>query len=495
MSMTRIVIVGAGFAGIGAALELRAAGHQDIVVYERAGDVGGTWFANTYPGVACDAPSHVYSFSFAQDTEWSRRFAPGAEIQAYLRRCVDEGGIADIIHTGTEVRAATWSHGQWSIELADGSTTSADVFICAVGQLSEPTIPTLPGLSSFGGAAFHTARWRHEVTLADKQVAVVGTGASAIQVIPAIAAQARHLTVYQRSAPYVLKKPDSPYSSRLHRFYQRFPVLRALARRSIWSYLELVTIAYDRWPSALKMLERYHDRILEREIGDPALRQKLRPDFAIGCKRILISNDYHAALARPNVHVVTDRIDEVDSTGISTETGHRRFDAIVFATGFRTTPFISNFTIRGRSGAALADVWAERAGAYLGISVPDFPNMFLMYGPNTNLGSGSIVYMLESQIAHIVDAVGQLGRSPGRTLEVTEAAYQRFLAELDSRQRTSVWVGCRTWYHDRSGRDTHNWPWLTSTYRRRTRRIAAADYRLDWSSALPQPPHCSEMGA
>lgn len=474
----RIAIVGAGFSGIAAALQLHKAGHRDIVVYERAADVGGTWFANTYPGVACDAPSHVYSYSFAQDVEWSRRFAPGAEIQAYLRRCVDDGGIADLIQTGVEVRSAGWTGGQWCLELSDGRTTHADVFICAVGQLSEPAVPKLEGLSGFGGDTFHTAQWPHDIVLPDKRVAVVGTGASAIQVIPEIAARARHLTVYQRSAPYVLKKPDGPYSPRLQRIYRRLPLLRTIARQSIWAYLELITVAYDRWPSALKILERYHARILENDVADPELRARLRPQFGIGCKRILISNDYYAALSRPNVTLVTDAIEAVDETGIATVTAHHPADVIVFATGFRTSPFISSVTIRGRSGTTLTDRWAERAGAYLGISVPDFPNMFLMYGPNTNLGSGSVVYMLESQVAHILDAVEHLRRTPGAEVEITERAYREFLHQLERQQRTSVWAGCRTWYHDRLGRDTHNWPWLTRTYRRRTRRVDAADYRI-----------------
>ncbi|MCV7176295.1 flavin-containing monooxygenase [Mycolicibacterium sphagni] len=479
MKNVRIAIVGAGFSGIAAALKLRAAGHRDIVVYERAADVGGTWLANTYPGVACDAPSHVYSYSFSQDVDWSRRFAPGPEIQAYLRRCVNDGGIAELIHTGIEVRSATWSCGEWSIELSDGRTTYADVFVCAVGQLSEPAVPQLAGLPTFRGASFHTARWRHDIDLAGKHVAVVGTGASAIQVIPEIALTAEHLTVHQRSAPYVLKKPDGPYSPRLHRLYRLMPLLRAIARQSIWLYLELITLAYDRWPSALKALELYHARILQHEVADPDLRQRLRPQFGIGCKRILISNDYYAALSRPNVTLVTDPIEAVETTGIRTAAACHPVDVIVFATGFRTTPFISTVTIRGRSGTTLADSWAERAGAYLGLSVPDFPNMFLMYGPNTNLGSGSIIHMLESQVAHIVDAADHLRRHPGDIIEISESAFQRFLRDLEHRQRTSVWVGCRTWYHDRSGRDTHNWPWLTSTYRRRTRRIAAADYGLD----------------
>lgn len=479
MRNVRIAIVGAGFSGIAAALKLRAAGHHDIAVYERAADVGGTWLANTYPGVACDAPSHVYSYSFLQDVDWSRRFAPGAEIHAYLRRCVNEGGIADLIHTGIEVRTATWSRGEWSIELSDGRTTHADVFICAVGQLSEPTVPQLTGLSTFRGASFHTAQWRHDIDVTDKHVAVVGTGASAIQVIPEIAARAKHLTVHQRSAPYVLKKPDGPYSARLHRFYRRLPILRTVARQSTWLYLELITLAYDRWPSALKVLEHYHARILRHEVTDPELRERLTPRFGIGCKRILISNDYYAALSRANVTLVTDPIEDVDERGIRTAAAHHPSDVIVFATGFRTSPFISSVTIRGRSGTSLADSWAERAGAYLGISVPDFPNLFLMYGPNTNLGSGSIIHMLESQVGHIVDAVKHLRHERSDVIEITEAAFRGFLRDLEHRQRTSVWAGCLTWYHDRFGRDTHNWPWLTSTYRRRTRRIRAADYALD----------------
>jgi len=486
MRNVRVVVVGAGFSGICAALKLRAAGHRDVVVYERASDVGGTWLANTYPGVACDAPSHIYSFSFAQDVDWSRRFATGPEIQEYLRQCVDDGGIADLVQTDTEVTSATWSGNRWTVKLADGRTTYADVFICAVGQLSEPALPDLPGLSEYRGAAFHTARWRHEVDLRGKRVAVVGTGASAIQVIPEIAKQAAHLTVYQRSAPYVLKKPDTPYSARLHRLYRRLPLLRTLARQSIWSYLELVTAAYCRWPGALALLERHHNHILGREIPDPGLRERLRPDFGIGCKRILISNDYHATLARPNVTLVTDRIDAVTEDGITTAAGRQRVDVIVFATGFRTTPFISSVSIRGRTGA-LADAWADRSGAYLGISVPGFPNMFLMYGPNTNLGSGSIIYMLESQTAHIVHAVDRLRRSPGTVIEVTDAAYRAFLRDTESRQRNSVWAHCRTWYHDRQGRDTHNWPWLMSTYRRWTRRIDPGDYRLNPVPLVPAP--------
>lgn len=474
----RIVIVGGGFAGICAALRLHAAGHRNIVVYERERDVGGTWLANSYPGVACDAPSHLYSYSFAQDVDWSRRFAPGPEIQQYIRRCVDSSGIARLIETDADVVGARWTGEEWLIELADGRRDRADVLIPAVGQLAVPSIPDIPGLTQFRGPIFHTARWRHDVALAGKLVAIVGTGASAIQVIPAIAPEVAHLSVFQRSAPYVLKKPDAPYSPRLHRRYHAVPALKYAARQAIWFYLELATGAFSRWPFALRVLERYHDHILRSEIADPVLRSQLTPDFRIGCKRILISNDYHATLARDNVTVIADAIDMVTTHGIVTASGGYPSDVIIFATGFQTAPFLTSMTISGVAGITLADKWAERTGAFLGLSVPDFPNMFLMYGPNTNLGSGSIIYMLEAQTTHILQAVNLIAGSRRAVVEVTEQAYQKFLEDTEKRQRRSVWSGCRSWYHDQQGRDTHNWPWLMSTYRRRTRRLRLEDYEL-----------------
>lgn len=474
----RIAIVGAGFSGIGLALKLRAAGHSDLVVYERASDVGGTWFHNSYPGAACDAPSHVYSYSFAQDVEWSRRFAPGPEIRAYLRRCVDDGGIDRLIQTGADVISARWTGDGWSILLADGRQDRADVLIPAVGQLTAPSVPDVPGLREFRGPSFHTAEWRHDVDLRGKRVAVIGTGASAIQVIPAIAPEVSHLSVFQRSAPYVLIKSDVAYSTKLHRRYRAVPLLKYAARQAIWSYLELVTAAFTRWPTGLRVLERYHDHILSSDIADPELRARLKPNFRIGCRRILISDDYYATLAREDVTLVTDRVEAVRGDAIVTTSGEYPVDVIVFATGFITTPFVSTIAIYGRSGLALAAKWADRSGAFLGLSVPGFPNMFLMYGPNTNLGSGSIIYMLEAQADHIVDAVNIIAADPKAVVEVTEGAYRKFLSDTERRQRKTVWAGCRSWYHDEQGRDTHNWPGLMSTYRRRSRRVRRADYTV-----------------
>jgi cation diffusion facilitator CzcD-associated flavoprotein CzcO len=474
----RVAIIGAGFGGLGVALKLHHAGHRNFVVYERAADVGGTWFHNTYPGAACDAPSHIYSYSFAQQVDWSRRFAPGPEIQAYLRRCVDDAGIAARIETGAEVTAARWTGRDWLIELADGRRERADVLVPAVGQLTVPAIPELEGLQSFRGPAFHTGSWCHDVDLTGKRVAVIGTGASAIQVVPAIAAHTAHVTVFQRTAPYVFAKSDATYSDRLHRRYHGAPILKSAVRLIIWSYFELVTAMFTRWPAVLELLGRIHRRVLRAQVPDPALRADLQPGLRIGCKRILISDDYYATLARSDVTLETAPIERVTETGIVTSGGTHTADVIVFGTGFTTTPFVSSVAIFGRDGMALSQAWAERAGAFLGISVPRFPNMFLVYGPNTNLGSGSIIYMLESQADHVVAAVRAIAECAGTVLEVDDGAFRRFLAAMAARQKHTVWQGCRSWYLDHRGQDTHNWPWLMSTYRRRTRRVRARDYTI-----------------
>ncbi len=474
----RIAIIGAGFGGLGVALKLQRAGFENFTVYEQAPDVGGTWWQNTYPGVACDAPSHIYSFSFAQNVDWSRRFAPGAEIQAYLRRCVDGAGIAGKIVTGAQVVSASWSGTDWQIELADGRRAHAEVLVPAVGQLTVPAAPDLPGLNSFRGPAFHTGSWRHDVDLTGKRVAVIGTGASAIQVIPAIAPEAAHVTVFQRTAPYVFSKADTIYSQRLHRRYHALPILKSASRLAIWTYFEFVTAMFTRWPAVLDLLGRLHRRVLRTQVADPVLRDELQPDLRIGCKRILISDDYYDTLGRPDVTVETAAIDQITETGIVTAAGTHTADVIVFGTGFTTTPFVSSIAIYGRGGVSLSETWAQRANAFLGISVPRFPNMFLVYGPNTNLGSGSIIYMLESQADHIIAAVRTISARAGTVLEISDRASIRFQGAIAARQIRTVWQGCRSWYLDDRGHDTHNWPWLMSTYRRRTRRIRTQDYTI-----------------
>ena len=481
----RIAVVGAGFGGLCAALKLRTAGYENVVVFERAPDVGGTWQANTYPGAACDAPSHIYSYSFAQNVEWSRRFAPGPEIQRYLRRCVDQAGLGPWIRTGTEVDEARWDGAEWVVTLADGSTERFDVLIPAVGHLCVPTYPDIDGLESFEGPVFHTARWDHTVDLAGRNVAFVGTGASAIQAIPAIADTVNRMTVFQRSAPYVMSKPDAEYTERLHRFYRRLRPAKLAARGSIWAIFEGFNYSFWRFPATMGVLKRAHRRILEKQVHDPALRAALTPDYAVGCKRIPISNDYYPTMTRSDVTLVTDPITGVGAHGVSTDAATYPADVIIFATGFETTQFLSSITVRGRDGRTLDEHWADGAGAYLGLSIPEFPNMFLMWGPNTNLGAGSIVFMIEAQADHVVGAVDIIAARRGTTVEVTDAAYRGFLDEIRGKQSRTIWAGCRNWYYDDHGHDIHNWHSSMRDYRRRLSRPHADAYVIRSPAALP----------
>lgn len=475
---------GRGLWGLCVALKLRAAGYTNVVLFERAPDVGGTWQANTYPGAACDAPSHIYSFSFAQDVEWSRRFAPGPEIQAYLRRCATAAGVMDRIRLNTEVTSARWSGTAWVLELADGSSEMADVLVPAVGHLCDPKLPAVPGLDTFGGPIFHSARWDHDVDLSGRRVAIVGTGASAVQIIPAIADTVAHLAVFQRSAPYVMAKPDATYGEGTHRFYRLFKPVKRAVRAAIWELFELFNYAFWRYPSAMEVLHRVHQRQLHRSIADADLRAALTPGYQIGCKRIPIDNDYYPTLTRPDVSLVTDPILEVLPEGLRTKAGVHRAEVLIFATGFQTAHFMSTLPVLGRNGIPLAELWAQRAGAFLGLSVPQFPNMFMMWGPNTNLGAGSIVYMMEAQADHIVGAVEQLARcAAGTTIEVTDIAYRKFLADLDSRQKRTIWAGCHNWYHDERGNDIHNWHGSMRSYGKRARRLDLNDYRLTTAPA------------
>ena len=472
----RVAIIGAGFGGLCVALQLAARGHRSFEVFEQADDIGGTWRDNTYPGAACDAPSHIYSYSFARTVQWSRRFAPGPEILAYLRRCVDDAGVADRIRLSTTVVAASWRDGAWHLDLGDGSTHVADLLVPAVGQLSVPSVPDWArperiSASGFRGAVFHTARWRHEIDLRGRRVAVVGTGASAVQVVPEIVDDVEHLLVVQRSAPYVLARPDAAYGSRR----RSLPGYAALARSTIWAVFELFTLAFWRFPRAMTLMRRLFLRQLRSAVPDPGLRAVLTPDHEIGCKRITVSSDWYPALQRPHVDLVTDTVDRLDEHGLVIGGRSHAVDVVVLATGFATTEFLSGVAVTGRDGRTLAQAWCDGASAHLGLTVPGFPNLFLVYGPNTNLGAGSIVFMLETQAAHILDVVDEIART-GAALEVRPEVYEDFRRAVRSAERRTVWAGCRNWYHDRAGHDTHNWQWSMWSYRRRARRLRVEDH-------------------
>ncbi|UGT39794.1 NAD(P)/FAD-dependent oxidoreductase [Nocardia yamanashiensis] len=475
-----ILIIGAGFAGLGMALELRRHGLTNFTILEKAADLGGVWRENTYPGAACDVPSPLYSWSFEPKSDWPRRFSQQRDIHAYMRTVADKYELPAAIEFGVEVTDAEFDEreGVWRVHSADGHVRTADILIPAVGQLSRPALPNLPGIDSFEGAAFHSAEWDHSVELTGKRVACIGTGASAIQYIPAIQPQVEQLTLFQRSAAWVLPKFDTEYTALHHALFKHVPVTRLAERFAIWSFFEVMALALTDIPAIKTPVIAIADRHREQQVPDPALRAKLTPDYAAGCKRGLFSNEYFPALAQPNVHVETTAIEAVTPKGIRTADGvEHPVDVIVYGTGFKGTEFLAPMNIYGSNGRKLADEWsAEGARAFLGMSVPGFPNLFMMYGPNTNVGSGSIIYMLEAQARYIRQVVEYLGAHPGRVLAARADAEQSWDDWLQARLKDTPWNFCSSWYRNASGRITNNWPGATVLFRWKTRRFDPAHY-------------------
>jgi cation diffusion facilitator CzcD-associated flavoprotein CzcO len=483
--ITSAAVVGAGFGGIAAAIELRRAGVEDIVVLERGEGVGGVWHHNRYPGAACDVPSHLYSYSFARNPRWGRRFAQQDEIRRYLEDTAHRHGVLANARFGTEVTAAAWDEDRWRLDTTSGPVT-ADLLVAACGQLTRPAIPDLPGREQFAGPAFHSAGWRHDVDLCGARVGVVGTGASAIQFVPEIAPLARSLTVFQRTPAWILPKPDRAYGRIDTALFERVGLIQIAERFGWWALLESAIAGFvgrERVLAPLAAAARAH---LRHQVRDPELRAKLTPTYRIGCKRILLSNDWYPALMRPNVEVVTDRIARVEGGGIVLADGSRHdLDVLIWGTGFRTREFVAPMAVYGRHDHTLAQEWADIPHAWHGLSVPGFPNFFLMYGPNTFGGSGSAIYMLESQARHIGAAARALRRAGAATIELRHNAHAKFMAELRQRQQRTVWAtgGCASWYVDDKGRDPTNWPGYTFEYRRRTARVRTDVYELAGASA------------
>jgi cation diffusion facilitator CzcD-associated flavoprotein CzcO/acetyl esterase/lipase len=472
----RVAVVGAGFGGIGLGAVLSGSDTADVTILDKADGVGGVWRANTYPGAACDVPSHLYSFSFAPGREWTRRFAPQPDILRYLERVAAEHRLAPRL--GTEVTEAHWddARSSWRLDLSDGDSLEADVLVPACGQLSRPATPRIPGLDTFGGPVFHSAEWDHDVDLRGKRVAVVGTGASAIQFVPAIVDDVAAMTVFQRSAPWLIPKPDRPYGGLSRTLLRALPAGR-LPARGFWTlFFETGALGFTRFPLLTPPFRWAHAAMLRRQVPDADLRAKLQPDYPVGCKRVGISSDWFPALARPHVHVVTDAIAAVTPTGVRTADGTEHpADVIILGTGFATSDFLAPMKIFGPGGVELSERWREGARAHLGIAVPGFPNLFLLYGPNTNVGSGSIVHMLESQIAYVRQAIAAVAGGAG-PLGVRADVESRFDTEMQDRLGHSVWTGCQSWYRTASGRIVNNWPGLMREYRRRTAHFDVADY-------------------
>ncbi|HEX6499296.1 MAG TPA: NAD(P)/FAD-dependent oxidoreductase [Micromonosporaceae bacterium] len=477
----QVLIVGSGFGGLGTAIALKRDGVDDFVVLERADDLGGTWRDNSYPGCACDVPSHLYSFSFAPNPNWSRTFSRQPEIWAYLRDCADRYGIAPHIRFGTELLGADWDdeRRRWVARTSRGEFT-ADVLVAATGPLAEPSLPDLPGLSTFAGTAFHSARWDHGYDLTGKRVAVIGTGASAIQFVPQIAGRVARLDVYQRTPPWIMPRRDRPLTRVERRVYRAVPALQRLMRAAIYAGREAFLPNF-RSVRVSHLAQRIALRHLRSQVPDPDLRAKLTPNYAMGCKRILVSNDYLPALTRDNVHVVTDPIAEVRRHSIVTADGtEREADAIVFGTGFHVTDLPIAERLRGRDGRSLAEIWQGSPQAYLGVAVAGFPNLFLLLGPNTGLGHTSVVIMIEAQIGYLRRALRHLRATGAATVEPRPDAQRDFVRYVDENMRGTVWTagGCRSWYLDPTGRNSALWPRSTWAYRRLLRRFRPDDHEF-----------------
>jgi cation diffusion facilitator CzcD-associated flavoprotein CzcO len=478
-----VAIVGAGFGGLGMAIRLKQEGIDDFVLIERSADVGGTWWANSYPGCQCDIPSNLYSFSFAPNPAWTRAYPLRDELHAYLRGCAERFGVLPHTRVSCELLAATWlaDEQRWELETSDGQIT-AKVLIAAPGLLSEPWTPAVPGMDRFEGNAFHTARWDHGDDLTGKRVAVIGSGASAVQAVPAIQPHVGRLVLFQRTPPWVAPHFDRPVGPGMREWYRRIPALQRLSRGFIYSLLEgLVApgFALDRRLSKpVELGARLH---LRRQVPDPELRRRLTPDYAIGCKRIVFSNAWYPAIQAPNVELVCSGLQELRERSIVSADGvEREIDTLIFATGFRPAELPIAARIRGREGRSLAEVWGGSPEAYLGTTVSGFPNLLLFYGPNLNLGHNSIVYMLESQMNYAIDALRQLRALGSSEFEVRAEAQDAYNEEIQERLSRSVWNtgGCASWYLDGNGRNSIQWPGFTFEYRRRTRRFNAAAYRL-----------------
>ncbi len=480
------VIVGAGFAGIGAAAELLRRGIDDFVILERAADVGGVWRDNTYPGCRCDVPSSLYSFSFLSKSDWSDRFAGQPEIQAYLKKSVRDLGLDSHLRLNCDVAQATWESAsqRWQVATSTGDSITARMLIVGSGALNEPTIPKIDGLNSFEGELFHSSQWPTDFEPGGKRIAVIGTGASAVQLVPQIVQSARQVTIYQRTAPWIVPRGDREIPGWRQKVHAWVPATMLASRGFDFTRRELMTNSFVKSGRLLGMIERAGRRHIARQVSDARLRSQVTPNFRAGCKRIIMSDDWYPALQRANVELVTDPIGRISATGIETRSAKdprdfREFDAVVLATGFRVQRRSILSQIIGADGKSIAATMIlTEPTAYLGSTVPGFPNLVLMTGPNTGLANNSMILMIEAQARYAGTMASYLAGNPEVALDVRSDVVKRFSAELDHRLGGSVWSagGCSSWYQDGSGRVTALWPGTTTEYRRRTRRLELGDY-------------------
>lgn len=478
---TDLLIIGAGFSGLIMAMQARKSGIRDIVILEKAQDVGGTWRENTYPGVACDIPSHLYSMASHLNPDWSTSYAKGGEIQAYIQRVASDEGLYELCRFGQTFRSAIWEANLWHVTTQEGHVWTARVLVSAVGALHVPLIPDIPGRQSFAGPEFHSAQWDHDADLSGKSVAVIGTGASAVQFVPEIAKSAERVTIFQRTAPYVLPRPDGPIAPRTRKLYARIPLLPRLRRHLIYTVFEMRHAVFRGKPRAVNFAMKMWRKSLENAIRDPGMRAALTPDYRIGCKRILSSNDWYPTLARDNVDLVPDGVAAIDGRTIVTRSGQRfEADVLIWGTGFHVTDAAERLDVTGLEGLRLRQAWADGMSAHLGTAIAGFPNFFVLLGPNTGLGHNSVVLMIEAQVAHVTRMLTQMRDRNIAHVAPRPEAQAAFQQEVQDRLASSVWQagGCSSWYQDASGRNTTLWPGTVGEYRKRMARAGLEQYQI-----------------
>jgi len=485
-SEIEVAIVGAGFGGIGAGIRLQQQGFHDFLIFEQSDDVGGTWRDNTYPGCACDVPSHLYSYSFARNPSWSDTFSGQAEIWAYLRDCVARFDLAGRLRLRHAVHEAAWDDARqrWRLSTSQG-TYEARVLISATGPLSSPAIPDLHGLDSFAGTVFHSARWRHDHDLTGRRVAVIGTGASAAQFVPEIQPAVGRLLLFQRTPAWVMPRWSRRITPVEKALYRHLPGAQRIARTALYWAREAYGMGFLH-PRLNQFAQRLSQRHLRRQVSDQELRATLTPRYVMGCKRVLLSNDYWASLDRDNVEVLTEPIARVEPDGIVTADGARhRVDTIILGTGFRVTESPTAHQVRGRDGISLAQAWTPTMRAHLGTTVHGFPNLFLLLGPNTGLGHTSVVLMIEAQLRQLIGALKHLRRTGAAAIEPTRAAQQRYTERVDAKMAGTVWTtGCTSWYLDATGRNSTLWPGYATGFRLRLSRFRPSDYLTEPATVL-----------
>lgn len=489
MHAPNVLVVGAGFGGIAAAIELRAHGFRDVTIVEAGPRIGGTWLYNTYPGAACDVPSHLYSFSYAQRTDWSRLCSPQPEILEYLRGVAEQFGVADLVVPDTRIVSAVRERadGPWTVTAQDGRVWHPDVLVVATGQLNRPVVPSIPGVESFAGHTFHSARWDHDHDLRGRRVAVIGTGASAVQFVPEIAREAGHLDVFQRSGNWFLPRRNRRFPAWWRAAVRHVPGLRRLRRAFITEYCESLTLMI-RHPGTWGRIGRLYSTVFMRmQLRDPDVRRRAWPDYTFGCKRILFSSHWLPTLQRDDVELVTDAVTAVEPEGVRTADGRLHpADTIIWGTGFAPTEFMFPMEITGPDGRSLREEWAGGAHAYLGMTVPGFPSLFVLYGPNTNTSGGSIIRYLESQARYLRQALQEGARRGASGIEVRRDVERTYDAEIQARFPGTAWTRCDSWYRDSSGRIVTNWPGYMRDYDARTERLDPADYRFHQVPGRPE---------